>query len=251
LRVVEREARVFRRLWRGSVFTGLVSPILYLAAMGVGLGGLVDAGSGHLEGVNYLAFVTPGLLAASAMQGAAGESLWPVMAGTKWSRFFHGVVATPVRPSDLYVGFVLWTAVRAAIFSTGFLAVGAVLGGVPSPWGALALPAAVLGATAFAAPLTAFSATQDIDLAFPLIMRLGVIPLFLFSGTFFPVSQLPGWLQPVAALSPLWHAVQLCRSATTGTFRPGPALVHVAVLVAFIAAGAAWGVRTFTRRLSA
>jgi lipooligosaccharide transport system permease protein len=108
----------------------------------------------------------------------------------------------------------------------------------------------MLCAVAFAAPISAFTATQETDVAFPLIIRLGVMPLFLFSGTFFPVRQLPDALEPLALASPLWHAVELCRSATTGVFEPSSAGLHVAVLAAFTAAGCLWGTRTFPRRLT-
>jgi lipooligosaccharide transport system permease protein len=188
-------------------------------------------------------------MAASAVQAAGGESLWPVMLGTKWQRHFHATVASPVSAGDLYGGFVLWIAVRAALSMAAFLLIAALLGGVPSVWGIVAVPASVLGAMAFSAPLTAFAATQDNDVPFALIMRLGILPLFLFSGTFFPVNQLPGWLQPLALLSPLYHAVELCRSATTGRAAWAD-LAHIAVLLGCVAAGAWWGSRTFTRKLA-
>lgn len=251
LRIVEREARVFRRLWRGSAFSTFLTPVLFLAAIGLGLGGLVDENQGAVGGLSYLQFVAPGLLVAGAMQSAASDSLWPVMAGTKWLRTFHGMVATPIAPADVFTGYVLWTSIRTFVSATAFLLVAALLGAVPSAWGLLAVPAAVLCAAAFCAPLAAFSATQDSDLSFPLIMRLGVMPLFLFSGTFFPVSQLPGWLQPLAALSPLWHGVELARAATTGSSELLPALAHVAVLAAVVAAGAWAGAGTWRRRLAA
>src|SRR5262249_22494685 len=113
VRIVEREALVWARLWRGLVFSMFVQPGLYLAAMGIGLGNLVDAHSGTVDGLTYLQFIEPGLLVASAMQLAASESLWPVLGGAKWMRQFHGVVATPIGPGELYGGFVLWTAIRA------------------------------------------------------------------------------------------------------------------------------------------
>lgn len=250
LRVVEREARVFRRLWRGTVFSAFVTPVLFLAALGLGLGGLVDEGGGLVAGLPYLVFVTPGLLAATAMQTAAGDALWPVMVGTKWARTFHAMVATPLRPSDVYTGLMAWTALRTTLSAAMFLVVGAVLGGVPSAWGLLAVPAAVLCGSSFFAPLAAYSAAQHTEVAFPLIMRLGVMPLFLFSGTFFPVEQLPDWAQPVALASPLWHGVELARSATTGTFDGPSAVGHVLVLVGVLALGWYAGIRTWTRRLA-
>src|SRR5262245_25466150 len=194
LRVVEREWTVWRRLWRGSVIRR-IEPVLFLGAMGLGLGGLVQHGSGGVDGLTYLEFVTPGLLAASAALMASGESLWPVLGGVKWTRTYHAAVATPVRPTDVLGAHLLWSCFRVALSASVFLVVGTAFGGVISPWAVLAVPAAVLGALALAAPLSAFAVTQQNDLPFALIMRIGVLPLFLFSGTFFPVSQLPGWLQ--------------------------------------------------------
>ena len=250
LRVVEREWRVYVRLWRGLAFTTFAQPALYLVAMGIGLGGLVNAHSGHVSGLDYLDFVAPGLLVASAMQLACSESLWPVLAGVKWIRFYYGIVATPIRPSDVYGGCVIFVGLRAMSGSVAFLAVAALLGAVSSPWGILAIPAAGLCAAAFCALLSAFSIAQDSDLSFPMIMRLGVLPLFLFSGTFFPISQLPSFLRALAVLSPLWHGVELARGATTGHLTVAGVIAHVAVLCGYIALGAAIGTRTFTRRLA-
>jgi lipooligosaccharide transport system permease protein len=250
LRVAEREARVWRRFWRTSALTGVLMPLLFLGAMGIGLGGLVDDNRGSVAGVDYLVFVAPGILAASAMQGAASESLWPVMAGIKWVRTFHAAAATPLTPRDVFGGWVLWIGARQAMNATAFVVVAALLGAVPSPWGVLAVPAAVLTGLALGAPLTAYSAGQDSDLPFPIIMRVAVMPMFLFSGTFFPLDQLPGWLEPVAWVSPLWHGVELCRGATTGSIGLAAASGHVAFLVACTAAGYRWGVRTFTSRLA-
>jgi lipooligosaccharide transport system permease protein len=251
LRVVEHQARIYTRFWRTSVFAYILTPLMFLAAIGFGVGGLVEDNRSTVEGFSYLVFVTPGLLAASAMQGAAGESLWPIMAGTKWIRVFHAMVATPIRPSDVCVGVLLWTAARAAGGATIFLVIAAVLGGIDSFWAPLAIPAAALTAAAFAAPMAAFAATQETDIRFPVIMRLGIVPLFLFSGSFFPVSELPDWLEPFAVLSPLWHGVELCRAATTGTGDPLELLGSVAFLGALVAAGLAWGVRAFSRKLAA
>jgi len=248
-RVVEREYRVWVKLWRGLAYTTFLQPALYLAAMGIGLGKFVDAHSGNVSGLSYLDFVAPGLLVASAMQLAAGEAMWPVLAGVKWMRFYEGIIATPIEASEIYVGNILWTAIRAALGSAAFLFVAALLGAVPSWWGILAIPAASLTAAAFAAPIAAFSIMQETDLAFPMIMRLGVLPLFLFSGTFFPISQLPPGLRVFAAISPLWHGVELARGATTGHTNVAAVVVHTAVLVACVAAGAWWGIRRFNRRL--
>jgi lipooligosaccharide transport system permease protein len=149
----------------------------------------------------------------------------------------------------VFGGWVLWIGAREAMNATIFVVVATLLGAVLSPWGVLAVPAAALTGLAFAAPLSAYSAVQDSDLGFPVIMRVGIVPLFLFSGTFFPVEQLPAWLQPVAWVSPLWHGVELCRGATTGSL--GLASVgHVAYLGACIAVGCWFGVRNFASRLA-
>jgi lipooligosaccharide transport system permease protein len=252
LRVIEREARIYRRLWRGNAFSTFVGPSLYLGAMGLGLGGLVDANNTSVDGLSYLQFVAPGLLAATSLQMAAGDSMWPVMAGTKWIRHYHAMVAAPLEAADVMLGHLGWMAIRLSVAGAAFLLVAAVLGALASPLAILALPAAVLTGLAFAAPLTAFAATQETDHKFALVMRFFVLPLFLFSGTFFPISQLPTWMQVVAWASPLWHGVVLCRSATTGMLPDGGWLgivVHLTVLVAFITAGVAWGRRTFAERL--
>jgi len=248
-RVVEREARVFSKLWRASVFSSFVTPVLYLGAMGIGLGGIVDARNRSVDGLSYLVFVTPGLMAAGAVLSASGESLWPILSGFKWMRHYEAMSAAVPQPRDIYDGVVGWIGCHVALTSTAFLVVAVLLGGVTSPWAPLAVPAAVLGALAIVAPLAAFSATQESDAAFSPIMRLAVFPLFLFSGTFFPTSLLPDWGRWLVVISPLWHAVELCRAATTGR-GDWADIGHVAALAACVVAGALWGHRTFTRRLS-
>ncbi|HEU5307188.1 MAG TPA: ABC transporter permease, partial [Acidimicrobiia bacterium] len=238
LRVVEKEWVAWRRLWKASVFQATISPLLFLAAMGLGLGDLVNKGSGGVNGVDYLVFVTPGLMAASAMMQASGESLWPVLGGVKWMRTYHAAVSTPVSAGALFAGHVIWSCLRVLLSATVFLIVAAILGGVPSLWGVLAIPAAVLGASVFAAALNGYAVTQESDIPFAVILRMGLFPLFLFSGTFFPISRLPDWLVPVSWCSPLWHAVELCRAATTGsTPSAGSVVGHVAFLVVCLVAG--------------
>ena len=253
LHYVEREALILRRLWHGIVFSQFISPALYLVAMGIGLGSLVDAAGTRIDGLTYLEFVAPGLMAATVLQSSTGEALWPVLAGFKWMGFYHGMAASPMRPRDVYTGTVTWIGIRLTLTATIFLFVAAVLGALLSPLAVLAIPAAVLCALALAAPLAAFSATQETDHRFPLVLRFITLPMFLFSATFFPLSQLPVLLRPLAWVSPLWHGVELCRDATTGTLAPGGwplVLAHVAVLCAYLALGFAWGLRTFTRRLA-
>ncbi len=253
LRSYERQALVFAKLWRGVAFSTFVVPLLYLGAMGFGLGSLVDDGAGAAElgGLDYLVFVAPGLLCATIMLGAAGESLWPVLGGMKWQGTFNAMVTTPMQPADAFGGYVLWTMTRGAMTAASFLVVGALLGAVVSWWAVLALPAAMLTALAFATPITAYSAGVETDESFSVIMRIGIIPLFLFSGVFFPLSQLPSVLQPVAWLSPLWHGVELARGFTTGDFDALVSIGHTVFLLAVVTAGWIVGVRRFTARLTA
>jgi lipooligosaccharide transport system permease protein len=240
----------YRRTWRGSIYSSVLSPVLYLGAMGIGLGTLVDKhGAGSLGGVSYLAFLAPGLLAAAAMQTAMGESMYPVLASVKWLKTYQAAAATPLRPADLFRGHLLFTSMRLVMNSAIFLAAMAAFGAIESAWVLAALPVAVLTGLAFAAPVEAFAITQNKDQNFAMLFRFGMIPMFLFSGTFFPVSQLPAWLRPVAYATPLWHGVALCRSLSLGTADLIGALGHVAYLVAFALAGLAIGLRTYRRRL--
>jgi lipooligosaccharide transport system permease protein len=242
----------YRRTWRGTIYSGLLNPVLYLGAMGLGLGSLVDAhGTASLGGVSYLQFLAPGLLAGAAMEMAMGESTWPVYGSVKWLKTYQAATATPLRPVDLYYGHLLFTALRLVLNSCVFLAVMAAFGAIRSAWVIAALPVAVLTGLAFAAPLEAFAIICKKETSFSLIFRFGIIPLFLFSGTFFPLSQLPAAIRPLAYITPLWHGVALCRSLSLGTATPGEAAIHVAYLIAVIAAGSYAAQRTYRRRLYA
>jgi lipooligosaccharide transport system permease protein len=172
------------------------------------------------------------------------------MFGVKWGGTYHAAVSTPIEAREVYLGQLTWTGVRTSMSATVFLAIAAILGGVPSFWGVLAIPAAVLGALAIAAPLSAWAIERESDGAFSVVLRIVVFPLFLFSGTFFPISRLPDWLEPLVLLSPLYHAVELCRAATTGDLVFLDGLGNVAVLLVFIAVGVLWGERTFRKVLS-
>jgi lipooligosaccharide transport system permease protein len=240
----------YRRTWRGSIYTSLASPVLYLGAMGLGLGKLVDAhGTARLGGVSYLAFLAPGLLAAAAMQSGIEEATYPVLGSVKWRGTYYAAAASPLRPADIFHGHLLFTAMRLAMNSAIFLVVMAAFGAITSPWVLAALPVAVLTGIAFAAPVEAWAITVTKDTSFALVFRFGMIPLFLFSGTFFPVTQLPAWIRPLAYATPLWHGVALCRSLSLGTATLGGTLVHVGYLAALAAVSITVGQRTYRRRL--
>ncbi len=240
----------YRRTWRGSIYSSVLNPVLYLGAMGLGLGALVDKhGTAGLGGVSYLAFLAPGLLAAQAMQTAIGESTYPVLGSVKWLKTYQAAVATPLRPSDLFRGHLIFTAMRLSMNAAIFLATMTAFGAVRSAWIIAGLPVAVLTGLAFAAPIEAFAVTREKDQSFAVLFRFVMIPLFLFSGTFFPVSQLPAWIRPLAYLTPLWHGVALCRALSEGTAAWPAALGHVAYLTAVAGAGLYAGCITYRRRL--
>jgi lipooligosaccharide transport system permease protein len=240
----------YRRTWKGSIYSSVLNPVLYLGAMGLFLGKLVNQhGSARLGGVSYLAFLAPGLLAAAAMETAMGESTYPVLASVKWLKTYQAAAATPLRPADLFRGHLIFTTMRVTMNAMIFLAVMAAFGAVRSPWVLAALPVAVLTGLAFAAPIDAYAVTREKDQGFAMLFRFGMIPMFLFSGTFFPLSQLPAWIRPVAYLTPLWHGVALCRALSLGNASIGAALGHVAYLAAVTLAGVAAGAWTYRRRL--
>jgi lipooligosaccharide transport system permease protein len=239
----------YRHTWRGSVVTGLLLPILFLAAMGLKLGNLIQHSHGQVAGVSYLVFLAPGLLAANSMQVGMEESSWPVLSSVKWNRTYEAMLASPLTVVDVLVGHLGWIAIRLTIVCGLFLAVCPLFGALTSPGAALALPAAVLTGFAFATPIAAFAARQYNGTGFIYIYRFAIIPLFLFSGTFFPVSQLPAPVRPIAWLTPLWHGVQLCRSFAL--WQPDLAdLGHAAYLIAMAALGCWLAVRAYRRRLA-
>ena len=249
LRVYEFWLLQYRRVWRGTLVTSIVNPVFYLGALGVGLGSLVNKTTGQPLGVPYLDFVAPGMLAATAMQIAASEASWPVMGSFRWTRQYFAMFATPVGVRDILYGHQLWMTTRIVSTSAVYLVVIAAFGGIDSWWAPLTLPVLVLLGLAFSAPTAAYAATQDSDGAFVPYNRFVIVPMFLFSGTFFPVSRLPLVLEWVAYATPLWHGVDLCRELTLGTVHAWRALGHVAYLLAFVVVGLAWGERTYRRRL--
>jgi lipooligosaccharide transport system permease protein len=236
---------VYKRTWKGSVVTSFVMPLFYVVAMGVLLGGYVDASGNSLAGApSYLAFIAPGLVAAHAMQIATGETTWPVLGNLKWHRTYYAMVGTPLGVADVVAAHLLFVMFRVATTCAVFLLVMAPFGVFSSTVGVLlALPVLVLVGLAFAGVFFAYSATIRSESGFAIIYRLLVVPLFLFSGAFFPISNLSAPLEWVARLTPLWHGVDLTRMLVLGNVRPGAAFVHLAYLLALSAVGwwlAAW-----------
>ena len=251
-RVFEHRWLQYRRTFRSTLFTSFLSPVLFLTAMGLGLGSYVSGSAiDDIGGVPYLVFLAPGLLAATAMQAASFEATFPIMGGLVWNRIYHAMYATPISPRDIALGNLVWIAARLTLISTVFTLVIVLFGAAKSPLIVLAIPAAVLTGMAFAAPIAAFSATQKTPDRFAAIFRFGITPLFLFSGTFFPLDSLPEVLRPLAWVTPLYHGSALSRGLSLGTLVDDPvlALIHVLVLVACVAVGTWAMIRTVERRL--
>jgi len=250
-RVLQRNLLVYRRTWRGSLFGSFMTPLLYLTAMGLGLGSLIATrGGAVLGGYDYLHFLGPGILAASCMQSAVFESTFPIMGKIMWRRNYEAMLATPLEVRHLLVGELLWIAFRVLSISSVFLVILTLFGIPRGPLALLAIPAAILTGLAFSAAVMGFAATQRNDAGFSWMFRFVVNPLFLFSGTFFPITRLPEPVQWVAAATPLYHGVSLVR----GTILNDAAILsgwplHVAYLLVFFGVAAAIAHRLLRRRL--
>lgn len=245
----EQQLVAYRRVWRGTILSSFLLPVLFLLAMGVTVGAYVDR-AGALGGVRYLDFIAPGLLASTALQVAVGESTWPVLSGFLWSRMYHSIQATPARVRDVVAGQIGWVQVRVALSAVGFLVWMTVFGAVHSARAPLAVVVAVLVGLATAAPVFAYSATIRSDSMFSVLLRFVVVPMTLFAGVFFPVGSLPAAVRFLAYVSPLWHGVELTRAATLGTPTAWGWWVHAGYLLAWSAAGLVLAVRRFDRRLA-
>ena len=228
--LVERNARAFRHAWL-VIVSGFFEPVFYLFSLGIGIGALVggvDAGNGVT--VSYPEFVAPALLAASAMNGAVFDSTYNIFWRLKYARLYDSVLATPLGPRDVAVGEISWALLRGGSYAAAFVVVAAVAGYVRSWWALLAVPAALVIGLAFAglgmAATTYMRSWQDFDL-----VQLVILPMFLFSATFYPLSTYPAELRWVVQATPLYHAVALERQLLLGTVDLS-ALGHLAFLAA-------------------
>ncbi len=241
---------MYRRTWRSSVWSSVFGPLFYLGAMGYGLGSLVDKHvPGALGGVPYVVFVAPAILGVQAMNSGLTNAMFPVFGGIHWNKIYLAARASMLRPADIYRGHLLFMAMRIAMNSACFVVVMAPFGLIRSWWAVLLVPAAALLGVAFATPVAAWAVTLETQTPMNYVVRFGSVPLMLFSGTFFPVSQLPGWLRPLAYATPLWHGVALCRGLSLGGAFLSAAAIHVAYLTAMAAIGLWLGARTYRGRL--
>jgi len=227
-RLVERNIYVYRHTWL-IILSGFFEPLFYLLGIGFGLGALIGTvpGPGG-EPIPYQLFVAPALLASSSMNGAISEATFNFFFKLNYNKTFASILSTPLSPGDVAVGELMWALIRGGLYAIGFMVVMAVLGLIVSPWVVLAVPAALLIGFAFGAvgmAATSYMKTwQDFDL-----IQLVILPLFLFSATFFPIETYPEALQLVVRLTPLYQGVDLIRSLTVGEIGP-VLLVHVAYL---------------------
>jgi lipooligosaccharide transport system permease protein len=242
LAAYEHQWLLYVRTWRGSIFGNFAQPVLFLVAMGIGLGAFVDAGSGAeaLGGVPYLQWLAPALLVSTVMQGSVFEATFPILAGFHWIRRFHAMYATPLTPFAIAFAQLAWIATRATLVGAIFCIVIIAFGAAATPGIVMTVPVGTLTALAFAGPIAAYMSSQRDTSAFNAIWRFGVTPLFLFSGTFFPIDQLPEFLQPIAWLLPLWHGVDLGRAFALGTVTDNVPLMLAHVVI--LATGAIGGV---------
>ena len=243
----------YRRTWRGSVVTAFLEPLFYVVAMGVLLGQYVDgpAGSNDALGVRYLDFVAPGLLAATAMQFAGTEAMWPVLGALKWDRTYYSMIATPLRVSDIVAAHLTSLAIRTLVVCAVFVLVMSPFGVFATWTGAvLTVVLAQVTAVAIAAAIYAFSVRTRSESSFAMLYRLGVFPMFLFSGAFFPVSNLPDALEWFARVLPLYHGVELCRMASLDTWAsPATVAGHLLYLVVLLAVAVWLGIKGLRSRL--
>ncbi|WP_249997430.1 ABC transporter permease [Actinoplanes sp. M2I2] len=246
LSVLEYHLVNYRRTWQSSALSTLVMPLLTVLGFGVGVGAYVSSG---VDGVPYLDWIVPGLIASTALQAAVGEATWPVLSYFEWIKVYFAQAAAPLRVVDILGGHLAFMLFRVLVTSTAFLAVAAAFGTLHSWWAPLTLVVSLVVGLAVAAPTVAYAAGITSDSYLIILMRFAVLPMSLFSGVFFPVESLPEVLRWVAYAFPLWHGVELSRDATLGTAPGWMGLVHAACLVAWCAAGFLLAHSRFRRRL--
>ena len=250
--VFEHQVRVMRNYRSTILATAIGTPFVYLFAFGIGIGTLVSANAGQVDGVSYLTFVAPALICMSVVGIAAMEFTYPIMLGFKWNPTFIGMNSAPLTGRQIIDGVTLFVILRMTIPAVVYFIVMAVFGAVPSGFGVGVILTSVLAGLALGTPIMAYSASITEDKGqFAVIGRVVVLPLTLFSGTVFPLTQLPVFLQWIGWLSPLWHASELGRQFVYGPTEPiWLSVIHVVYLVGLGVLGWQLAVRNVTRRLN-
>lgn len=246
-KLVRRNTIVYKHTW-GVIFTGFFEPLFYLGAVGFGVGRVIGSVPFGDTEISYAAFLAPGMLAASTLNGAITDGFFNPFFKLNFAKTYEGIIATPMNVPDIAVGEMLWAQIRGSLYAVGFLAVMLVMGLIDSGWAILALPAAMLSAGALSAGAMILTGIAKQVSAFDKVMNLIVLPMFLFSGTFFPVSQYPDFLRPVVIATPLYHSANLLRSLTTGEVGLEVA-GNVAYLTALFVIANAVAIRLIRRKL--
>ncbi|WP_233512590.1 ABC transporter permease [Micromonospora deserti] len=236
----------YRRTWRAGVFSSFLLPVLTVAGFGFGVGAYIDQG---VDGVRYLDWLVPGLLASTAVQVAIAESTWPVFGNFQWTKTYFAQSTAPLRVADILTGHLAFVLFRVLSASAAFLLVTALFGALVSPWAVTALPVVALLGLAVAAPTFAYTSAVSTDSWLAMLFRFAVIPMTLFAGVFFPVESLPVALRWLAYATPLWHGVDLCRAATLGVAPQWSVAGHLLYLGAWALAGWLLARAAFRRRL--
>lgn len=246
-KLIRRNMLAYKHAWV-AIFTGFFEPLFYLGAVGFGVGEFVGTVTVAGTDISYPVFVAPGMLAASTLNGAIADGFFTPYFKLNWTKIYAGIIATPMSVPEIAVGEMLWAQIRGTIYSAGFLIVMALLGLIESPWGILALPAAMLSAGALSAGAMILTGITKQITSLEKVMTLVFFPLFLFSGTFYPVSLYPDYLQPIVQATPLYHSAALIRSLTTGHVGT-EALVNVTYLVAMFVIANAVSIKLMEKKL--
>jgi lipooligosaccharide transport system permease protein len=242
-RVWQRHAKVYTKLYLSSIALNFVEPVLYLAALGLGLGAYVK----EINGVPYVNFIAPGIIASSAMFAATYECSYGTYVRMTYQKTFDAILATPVNVNDLIAGEMLWGATKSVLYGTIIMFVIAVFGLVASPFLMLAIPLLFLSGLIFAEISLIFTAVVPGIDSFNYFYTLFMTPMFLFSGIFFPIESLPAVVGKIAFFTPLYHLVNICRAFSGG--KPAAALWDVAWIVAVVILLAPYSFRLLRRRL--
>ncbi len=234
-RLVERNVMVYRHQWI-IILSGVFEPIFYLLGIGLGLGGIIrEVPLPNGQVVAYAAYVAPALVATAAMNGAVFETIFNVFFKLNYAKTYDGVLATPMGITEIAIGEMLWALMRAALYAVAMFVIMFFMGLILSPLGILMIPVSLLVAAAFAAAGLAGTSYLRTVNDFDVPMGLIVMPMFLFSGTFFPIeSVLPDWLVTIIQLTPLYHGINLIRGLSTGILDIGQ-LWDLLYLVVFFA----------------
>jgi len=254
LYVAEARTRAMMKWFWMILAIAVANPVLYLISVGIGLGGLIDksVGSGGIDGVKYLTFLAPALLAQAAIQGAMDETVFPTIEGFKWYKVFYSMNSTPLSGSQISLGVFLTALFRTVYTVLLYFLVMCVFVARQSPRAWLAIPTAIFAGVSFGALMQAVAAKlENENIFFVVLGRFIMMPLFLFSGTFFPLTSMPFFLQWIGWISPLWHATELGRYLTYGhEISPSMVLLHFSILIVMLVAGLYLSARIFTRRLA-